>query len=251
MFESKRSPYQSRAGFTLIELLVVVAIIAILAAMLLPALSKAREKARQAACLNNLKQTFLVLYMYSQDYDGYMLPAYYHGGAMWDTILKASGHLKYDIRNDWPYSYGGINEPVQCPTWARRVYGSGSVKYSYCVNGIECFRVPNPALGDPTDATGIPYGYGWRKLDRVDRPSERFWVCDGSTAGNWGYGIARPEDCTTDWKDSTDNPNMGSYLRHNGGLNLLYFDGHVAYWKGALPGWTPAYFFDSATPLPW
>src|SRR5437867_12055333 len=58
-----------RRGFTLIELLVVIAIIAILAAILFPVFAQARDKARQTACISNMKQIGLGLTMYAQDYD--------------------------------------------------------------------------------------------------------------------------------------------------------------------------------------
>jgi len=225
---------QKPHGFTLIELLVVVAIIAILAAMLLPALSQAREKARQAVCMNNQKQIFLGMMMYAEDWEGWGIPEIDWGHAI-------SFHATSD-RIPWIKRYWPNMQVFRCPSTARGndnlSYGvPGKIGAGYLYTSYHLFF----GTGNLT-STGNFYGWtiysgyeGSKDDPRAPCPNIRML---GKTISSRGIYVADAShqaaivDCYMPggmWNSaSCYRPN-----NHNG-VNVTFMDGHCE-WK--TPNW--------------
>ena len=212
------------SAFTLIELLVVIAIIAILAGMLLPALSKAKEKAKKTSCYNNLKQMGLAIHLYADD-NGERIPRG-NDPFWWQLYIPFLGGTSASRDQ-----YGRI-KVYTCPSFPDK-----KQLVCYVVNAWQ-FSTVKDMVG--SEITGV------QKVNRIQQPVETIYFTDNEN-GSWRPVFSEKSIIGSDDLNDVWSPNHLPYIsggrflsaerrvaakRHSEGSNLMFFDGHAG-WKNA------------------
>jgi len=223
--------------------LVVIAIIAILAAMLLPALSKAKEKAYAVNCLSNLKQLEVCWHLYAVDNRDLLPPnnsvMLIGGGVLAKDISWSPDHPltdtnTTDLQNGALFPYNSSVAIYHCPADRSTVKPTGQLRnrsynMSQSVNGA------NDILVLPPPINTLP---AWTKFSEIWRPlpSQLFVFIDEHPDtmldAQFGNPVGMPFFSQSWWDKPSD--------RHNQGCNLSFADGHAERWRWKVPK-SPAY----------
>jgi len=228
---------KQKHAFTLIELLVVIAIIAILAAILFPVFARARENARRASCMSNMKQMGLGVMMYVQDYDGHFPYSQILMTSMGVTPSQVPGYADFPstsvVWEEQTYPYVKSTQIYYCPS---RAFSDNGFYGNYGANRIIMPKASEDGSATPPSEAALTFpAQTYLAMDagiyvlspaNVKAPIYNGIYLPGTGPGSFANLTATNQSSFS--SGALDDFKSG---RHFGGVNVCFADGHAKWLK--------------------